>query len=773
MRAIPIGNDIRVRWAIKDKIGNDYDLTGLDLTLYMTIQFWKVKVEDFTVDGNVVQFDFLGKDQKFAGTAVLELFVNEDSDNMNRVDSKDAFMLVEHSWQSGGEEDVDVELTVVELTSAIEANGYYPEASVEREAGGVLITMKDSRGTTTAVVRDGETGPEGPQGERGATGATGPQGPKGDKGDPGEKGDQGARGPEGAQGERGMRGPQGEQGERGEAGPQGPEGPTGPRGATGPQGEAGPQGPQGIQGPQGERGPRGYKGEQGPAGSAGPQGVKGDPGEGFKITRSFNSIAAMEAAEKTVGDFYIILTEDMTAEEYGYVYLYTQEGLQFIVDMSIAGAQGIQGPRGPQGEQGPQGPQGLRGPQGETGPQGPQGRDGEQGERGPRGYQGIQGETGPQGPAGRDGAQGARGERGPQGIQGETGPQGPVGPQGPEGPTAESPFKGLFQSSAALNTAYPTPADGDYAYVNIGGTPAVIHIFTATSGSWSDSGFAVSPDIESVFTTQAKLALLIALEKVAWIDGNGQSYIDTLRNALLGVIEIESVTAVFDPGDDWILDTMELDKLRDYLTVTVTYSDGMQEVVSDYELRGSMTAGTQTMVVDYLGETGTFSVEVLHNLAAALSSSAYTFHPGNNGGTASYSDGVVKVKCGNSTDVSNYNVWTIDNKKTLWSSVVGKTLKWRIKVNDITLTATGLGVYQSNNISSLGASYSRRTNGINSLGELKENGYYEGTFVCQLTNFSTGSLNPGENATFGVFAYARSASEYGQIIDVQIIDITE
>lgn len=416
MRAIPIGNDIRVRWSIKDKVGNDYDLTGLDLTLYMTIQFWKVKVEDFTVDGNVVQFNFPGKEQKYTGTAILELFVNEDAADMSRVDTKDAFMLVEHSWEAGGEDDGNIEIEVVELTSQIEANGYYPEASVERQTGGVRITMKDSRGTTTAVVRDGVNGPRGEQGPAGPTGETGPQGPKGDKGDPGEKGDQGARGPEGAQGERGMRGPQGEQGERGEAGPQGPEGPAGPRGATGPQGEAGPQGPQGIQGPQGERGPRGYKGEQGPAGSTGPQGVKGDPGEGFKITRSFNSIAAMQAAEKTVGDFYIILTEDTTAEEYGYVYLYTQEGLQFIVDMSVAGAQGIQGPRGPQGIQGPQGERGPQGPQGEQGPRGATGQQGEQGIRGERGPQGIQGEQGPAGAKGADGDPGPTGPQGPAGV---------------------------------------------------------------------------------------------------------------------------------------------------------------------------------------------------------------------------------------------------------------------------------------------------------------------------------------------------------------------
>lgn len=344
-----------------------------------------------------------------------------------------------------------------------------------------------------------------------------------------------------------------------------------------------------------------------------------------------------------------------------------------------------------------------------------------------------------------------------------------------EGMTAPSvsPFKGLFQSSAALNTAYPTPADGDYAYVNIGGTPAVIHIFTATSGAWSDSGFAVTPDIESVFTTQAKLALLIALEKVAWIDGNGQSYIDTLRDALLGVIEIESVTAVFDPGDDWILDTMDLDKLRDYLTVTVTYSDGMQEVVDAYELSGSMTAGPQTIVVSYLGSEGTFTVTVLHNYAAVLSASTYTLHPGNNGGVATYADEKIRIKCGNTSDVNNFNVWAIDNKKTLWSAVNGKTLRFRIKVNDIALNASGFGVYQSSSITSLGASYSRRTSGFSSLGTLNENGYYEGTFECVIENFATGSLSPGTNATFGVFGYARSTSEYGEFIDVQIIENTE
>lgn len=124
-------------------------------------------------------------------------------------------------------------------------------ATVERTDGGVVLTVTDHQGTTSAPIYDGPTGSQGepgPQGERGPAGERGPQGPTG---------------PQGIQGLQGPRGDAGPQGERGETGSQGPAGPQGERGPQGIQGERGPQGP------TGETGPQGPQGDPGPAGPAG------------------------------------------------------------------------------------------------------------------------------------------------------------------------------------------------------------------------------------------------------------------------------------------------------------------------------------------------------------------------------------------------------------------------------------------------------------------------------------------------------------------------
>lgn len=433
MRYIRKGNDVLVRWPIVDKLGNAYDLTGKDLTLFLAVQFWRRQVEDFTVDGNVVEFTFYGKDQIVPGTVVLELFVNMGENEMSAVDTKDAFVLTEHSWEAGEGDDTTVEVEVVELESSqIEANGFHPEAAVERTTGGAIITIKDSRGTTTATVYDGAEGPKGD---------TGPQGPKGDTG------------------EQGLRGPKGDKGDKGDQGAQGIQGETGARGERGPKGDTGAKGDTGLTGAQGIQGPRGPKGDQGEQGVQGLQGPKGDPGAGFKITKSFSSMAALIAADKVDGAFYIILTANPEDEEYGYVYLYTEaDGLTFVVDMSVAGEQGIVGPRGPQGIQGPQGEQGLRGPKGDQGEQGPQGRDGEKGDQGDRGPQGIQGEQGPQGPRGVQGEKGDKGDRGPQGLKGDKGDQGPQGRQGEKGDRGLRGPAGLETATASVDEQVGTPA---------------------------------------------------------------------------------------------------------------------------------------------------------------------------------------------------------------------------------------------------------------------------------------------------------------------------
>ncbi|MBR3019565.1 MAG: collagen-like protein [Clostridia bacterium] len=81
-----------------------------------------------------------------------------------------------------------------------------PTATVTENEDGVLLTVHDLNGTTTAQIYNGATGPQGPQGiqgkqgPKGETGATGPQGPRGETGATGPQGVQGERGPQGAPG---------------------------------------------------------------------------------------------------------------------------------------------------------------------------------------------------------------------------------------------------------------------------------------------------------------------------------------------------------------------------------------------------------------------------------------------------------------------------------------------------------------------------------------------------------------------------------------------
>ena len=77
---------------------------------------------------------------------------------------------------------------------AAEEAVYAPAASAERVEGGVLVTVTDKTGTTSAVIRDGERGETGPQGD------PGPQGEPGQRGDPGPQGEPGPRGIQGPAG---------------------------------------------------------------------------------------------------------------------------------------------------------------------------------------------------------------------------------------------------------------------------------------------------------------------------------------------------------------------------------------------------------------------------------------------------------------------------------------------------------------------------------------------------------------------------------------------
>lgn len=122
---------------------------------------------------------------------------------------------------------------------------------------------------------------------------------------------------------------------------------------------------------------------------------------------------------------------------------------------------------------------------------------------------------------------------------------------------------------------------------------------------------------EGGLTEAQKQAILQLARKVAYIDGDGQTYYNALYAAFYGgapVVVLDSISAVFNQGTAIIYDTDSLDTLKQYLVVTATYSDSTTATVpsADYTLSGTLTEGTSTITVAYGGKSTTFNVTVSH-----------------------------------------------------------------------------------------------------------------------------------------------------------------
>ena len=139
------------------------------------------------------------------------------------------------------------------------------------------------------------------------------------------------------------------------------------RGPKGETGAVGPQGPTGKDGAQGPEGPRGPQGERGPAGPQGPA------GKGFSLSKTYSSVAEMNAnyANDTEEGDLVIISSTPDDPDNAKLYVRSDNTMKLLTDLS--GAQGVQGP------------QGLQGPQGKQGAQGPEGKQGQKGDPGATG----------------------------------------------------------------------------------------------------------------------------------------------------------------------------------------------------------------------------------------------------------------------------------------------------------------------------------------------------------------------------------------------------
>lgn len=120
MERIRKGNDIEIQWAIYAGKGINeapYDLAGKNVSLYLKNQFGTTEVYEYSVEKHVVSFMFWGKDQKQTGVYSLMLVENEGRRGMHTVDECDAFNLVSHSCDTGGESEGRVECVHLQFRS--------------------------------------------------------------------------------------------------------------------------------------------------------------------------------------------------------------------------------------------------------------------------------------------------------------------------------------------------------------------------------------------------------------------------------------------------------------------------------------------------------------------------------------------------------------------------------------------------------------------------------------------------------------------------------
>ena len=75
-------------------------------------------------------------------------------------------------------------------------------------------------------------------------------------------------------------------------------------------------------------------------------------------------------------------------------------------------------------------------------------------------------------------------------------------------------------------------------------------------------------------------------------------------------ITLSSISATFNQGSNKIYNTDSLDTLKNYLTVTATYSNNSTKTVTDYALSGTLSIGVSTITVTYSNKTTTFNVTV-------------------------------------------------------------------------------------------------------------------------------------------------------------------
>ena len=156
MKKIRLHNDIHVSWGITTN-GKQESLEAKTLKVQLVVYNKAITIPDFSINGNVISFEFSGSQQKYCGVYTL-VCRDTTNGNLSTIDKTEAFELVPHSDEEQGTDNPNVALEVVTLNTDRDSSTIGRAATIEigevkTLRSGAAAYVRNS-GTTNAAVLD-------------------------------------------------------------------------------------------------------------------------------------------------------------------------------------------------------------------------------------------------------------------------------------------------------------------------------------------------------------------------------------------------------------------------------------------------------------------------------------------------------------------------------------------------------------------------------------------------------------------------------------------
>lgn len=156
MKKIRLHNDIHVSWGITTN-GKQESLEAKTLQVQLVVYNKVITIPDFSVNGNVISFEFSGSQQKYCGVYTL-VCRDTTNGNLSTIDKTEAFELVPHSEEEQGTDNPNVALEVVTLNTDRDSSTIGRAATIEigevkTLRSGAAAYVRNS-GTTNAAILD-------------------------------------------------------------------------------------------------------------------------------------------------------------------------------------------------------------------------------------------------------------------------------------------------------------------------------------------------------------------------------------------------------------------------------------------------------------------------------------------------------------------------------------------------------------------------------------------------------------------------------------------